>query len=731
MFFSLITILLAASRTGLVSGTVTDATSRLPISGASVVLIGTSSGTATTENGRFVLGPVNAGKWRLVASHVAFASETIEIEVPGHGVARVEFQLQPQVIALPGVEVASRRTRADRAVTVRELSAEQLARNAGGFVADPVRTLSFLPGVGHSTRGEWSGAYAVRGGDPDESAVFFGSTELLWPYHLLGFSSVINSDLVERISFYPSAFPARYGGALSSIVVVQPRRGKQSQGFWAYDPMNAKAAYLAELGDIRFLGSYRRTYYYVLFGPLGGGRNNRPSFSDFTGQFELSLGDWNRLRATVVNGTDQIVSDLHGETREVGESGTSFALELESDLGQANTNIQVFSNSHDFSMTPAVWPGTAQTTQRESGIRFILSFRPAAWVELGTGAELSRVGFRGNLLTPNVLTRADNGGAVFASAELSPMSWLDLNLGLRYEDVRWALDRVLEPQALLSLQASPALSFRAGFRTVHQPAYGFLRNSTASFVFDRQYDEFRLFESGTLGAKSANHYSLGGEFGLGSAGRITAETYLKNYSGLPTWQRTFQGELMAVGNHGQGNAYGLELTLEQVRLAGLTGWLTYGLAYCRKQQGGDTLLYWDRNDRRHSVNLALERRFAHELTLTAAFHLHTGAPYTPLLYTRSPHDVRSSDLNRGRSRYVIEGEKNSARVPTYHRLDLKLTKELPRLPASPYLYIELLNVYNRQNAYYLVQFEDRNGQIVTGRSDGIPLMPLIGIGGRF
>ncbi len=319
MFFSLITILLAASRTGLVSGTVTDATSKLPISGASVVLIGTSSGTATTENGRFVLGPVNAGKWRLVASHVAFASETIEIEVPGHGVARVEFQLQPQVIALPGVEVASRRTRADRAVTVRELSAEQLARNAGGFVADPVRTLSFLPGVGHSTRGEWSGAYAVRGGDPDESAVFFGSTELLWPYHLLGFSSVINSDLVERISFYPSAFPARYGGALSSIVVVQPRRGKQSQGFWAYDPMNAKAAYLAELGDIRFLGSYRRTYYYVLFGPLGGGRNNRPSFSDFTGQFELSLGDWNRLRATVVNGTDQIVSDLHGETREVGE----------------------------------------------------------------------------------------------------------------------------------------------------------------------------------------------------------------------------------------------------------------------------------------------------------------------------------------------------------------------------------------------------------------------------
>jgi len=731
LFANLITILFAALQSGLASGTVADSASGLPVGGASVVVVGSGSGTATGENGRFVLGPLNAGRCRLVASHVAFASETLEVEVPAYGVARVEFRLSPRVIALPGVEVESRSTRNDRGVTVREISAERLARNAGGFVADPVRTLSFLPGVGHSSRGEWSGAYAVRGGDPDESSVFFGNMELLWPYHLLGFSSVINSDLVDQMSFYPSAFPARYGGALSSIVVIRPRRGRQSEGFWAYDPMNAKVAYLAELGDMRFVGSYRRTYYYVLFGPLGGGSYNRPSFSDFTGQAELALGDRSRLRATVVNGTDQIVSDLHGETREVGESGTSFALELESDLGRAGTNVQVFSGSHDFGMTPAVWPGTAQTAQRESGIRFVFSGRPAGWVELSAGAELSRVGFRGNLLTPDVLTRADNGGAVFASAGLSPAAWVGLDLGLRYEDVRWALDRALEPQALLSLAAGPAATFRAGFRTVHQHAYSFLRNSCASFVFDRQYDEFRLFESGALGAKAADHYSLGGEFALGSAGRITAEAYLKDYSGLPTWQRTSQGELRAVGNRGQGEARGLELTLEQVRLAGLTGWLTYGLAWCRKQQGEDTMLYWDRNDRRHSVNLSLERRFAHELTLTATFHLHTGAPYTPLLYTRSPQDVQGSDLNRGRSRYAVEGEKNSARVPMYHRLDLKLSKELPRLPLRPHLYVELLNVYNRQNAYYLVQFEDRNGRIVTGRSDGIPLMPLIGIGGRF
>ncbi len=730
MFSSLITIFAVAVHTGLVSGTVADYASGAPIEGANVVIIGTSLGIATQSNGGFVLGPAKAGRYSITASHVAFASETLEVEVPARGVARVVFRLMPEVIAIPGVAVESRRMPGERAATTRELSGEQLARNAGGFVADPVRSLSFLPGVGHSGRGEWSGAYAVRGGDPDESSVFFGNVELLWPYHLLGFSSVINSDLVERMSFYPSGFPVRYGGALSSIVVVQPRRLNQSQGFWAYDPMNAKVAYLAELGDLRLLGSYRRTYYYVLFGPLGGGSYNRPSFSDFTGQAEFSFKDQSRLRATVVNGTDHIVSDLHGETREVDEAGSSLALEFESSLGRASTNVQVFSGSHDFSMTPASWPGTARTAQHESGIRFKCSGRPVDLLELNAGAELSRVWFTGSLLSPHELSRTDNGGAVFASAGFSPIARVGLDLGLRYEDVRWARDRVLEPWALLNLRAGSGVAFRAGFRTVHQHAYSFLRSSCASFVFDRQYDEYRLFESDALGAKAANHYSLGSEFALGNAGRITVEAYRKNYSALPTW-RTSQGEFLDVGNKGQGRVQGVELTIEQVRLAGLTGWLTYGLAWCQKQQGEDTMLYWDRNDRRHSVNLLLERRFAHDLTLTATFHLHSGAPYTPLLYTRSPQEVRSSDLNRGHSRYVIEGEKNSARVPMYHRLDLKLSKELPRLPLSPHLYVELLNVYNQQNAYYLVQFEDRDGRIVTGRSDGIPLMPLIGIGGRF
>ena len=44
---------------------------------------------------------------------------------------------------------------------------------------------------------------------------------------------------------------------------------------------------------------------------------------------------------------------------------------------------------------------------------------------------------------------------------------------------------------------------------------------------------------------------------------------------------------------------------------------------------------------------------------------------------------------------------------------------------------EIPDIRNRQNAYNLVQFEDQDGNIVTGQSTGIAFTPLIGIGGRF
>lgn len=718
-------------QTGLVRGTVADSASGVAVPGANVVLVGAGIGASTGENGEFVLGPVKAEACRLAASHIAFEPETVAVDIPANGVARVEFNLRPKVIPVPGVSVNSRRERGEQQVSVREITSEQLSRNAGGFVQDPVRSLSFLPGVGQSARGEWSGTYAVRGGETDESSVWFGNTELLWPYHLLGFSSVINPDLVDRIFFYPSVFPSRYGGALSSVAVLKPKQLAQGEGFWAYDPMNLKGAYVGNLGDIDFLASYRRTFYYVMFGPMGAGTYNRPSYSDLTAQAALPLGGPHRLRLTVVNGSDQITSTLLGVEEQMHESGTSLAGSIESDLGRVKTDLTFYSNTHDFDLTPSAWWGTATTRQNEYGLRLNATGTLSDEAEFDCGAEAGRASFTGNLLTPQILQRADNAWAVYAALSLRPLTRLGLDLGVRYEDVRWALDKVVQPRAVASLFLSDNVTLKAGYRRLYQHSYSFLRNSAASFVFDQQYDDYRLFELGALGAKQADHYSVSSEFKLAQHTRLSLEGYEKDYSNLPTWKTDDQGELYDADNLGSGYARGVEAVLEQSAVGGWSGWLTYALSWCRKQQGTDTTLYWDRYDRRHSFNLQVQKTFGPEWTIAATFHLNTGAAYTPLLYTQSPNQSNTADLRRGHSAYVIEGEKNSARIPVYHRLDFKFSYELPKLPLHPHMYIEIINVYNRQNAYNLIQFEDRNGNIVTGQSTGIAFIPLIGIGGRF
>jgi hypothetical protein len=416
---------------------------------------------------------------------------------------------------------------------------------------------------------------------------------------------------------------------------------------------------------------------------------------------------------------------------EMNESGTSLAGSIESDLGKVKSDLTFYSNTHDFDLTPSVWSGTATTRQAEYGLRLNATGTFSDELELDWGAELGRAGFTGNLLSSQVLEREDNTWAVYAALGLRPVKRFGLDLGIRYEDVRWAPDKVVQPRAVASLFLTDNITLKAGYRRLYQHSYSFLRNSSASFVFDQQYDDYKLFELGVLGAKQADHYSVSSEFKLARDTRLSLEGYLKDYANLPTWKTDAQGDLHDAGNLGSGYARGVEAVLEQSAVGGWSGWLTYALSWCRKQQGTDTMMYWDKYDRRHSFNLQVQKTFGPEWTIAATFHLNTGAPYTPLLYTQSPNGTQSADVNHGHSAYVIEGEKNSARVPVYHRLDFKLSRELPKLPLHPYMYIEILNVYNRQNAYNLVQFEDRNGNIVTGQSTGIAFIPLIGIGGRF
>lgn len=93
--------------------------------------------------------------------------------------------------------------------------------------ADIMRTIVALPGVSGGIDG--GGSLNVRGGSPDQNLVLLDGTPIFNVSHLFGIFSVFNPDIVKNADFYKGAFPARYGGRLSSIVDISLKDGDMQQ----------------------------------------------------------------------------------------------------------------------------------------------------------------------------------------------------------------------------------------------------------------------------------------------------------------------------------------------------------------------------------------------------------------------------------------------------------------------------------------------------------------------
>ena len=89
--------------------------------------------------------------------------------------------------------------------------------------ADVLKSLQMLPGV--QGGGEGRAGIFVRGGDYDQNLFMLDGITLYNPEHLQGFTSAINSDLMDDVVLYKGAFPSRFGSRLSSVIDIFLREG--------------------------------------------------------------------------------------------------------------------------------------------------------------------------------------------------------------------------------------------------------------------------------------------------------------------------------------------------------------------------------------------------------------------------------------------------------------------------------------------------------------------------
>ncbi|MFN3394009.1 MAG: hypothetical protein ACK424_05590, partial [Candidatus Thermochlorobacter sp.] len=68
---------------------------------------------------------------------------------------------------------------------------------------------------------------------------------------------------------------------------------------------------------------------------------------------------------------------------------------------------------------------------------------------------------------------------------------------------------------------------------------------------------------------------------------------------------------------------------------------------------------------------------------------------------------------------------NSARMPDYHRLDARLTYMRKWGDVNWQLYLDIMNVYNRQNVLGITQ-SARGTEIAVTEQLALPLIPTVG-----
>lgn len=207
------------------TGKVVDYDSRMPLEGITVSIPSLGKSTFTDQRGAFsFLLPVD----RLVIffSSVEYRRVSQTIYIADQESVTIELRKRPPM-ELPEVIVGNRAKDAnvsEVAMSTVNISLTHLRKTPVVFgEADILKALTLQTGI--SIIGEGAGGFSVRGGNADQNLILLDGAPVFNTSHLLGFYSAVSAEAVQDFTLYKGAFPASYGGRLSSLLSLNVRPG--------------------------------------------------------------------------------------------------------------------------------------------------------------------------------------------------------------------------------------------------------------------------------------------------------------------------------------------------------------------------------------------------------------------------------------------------------------------------------------------------------------------------
>ena len=748
-----------------VSGLITDAASGETLIGAGATV--GKDGAVTNNFGFYSLSiPKSAEKVEISYSYVGYTTQTIS--VPAQKDTTVNVTLVPGASLQEAVVTAQK----ESGIEATKMSAIEVPiaaiKSAPALFgeADVLKTIQMLPGVQGGTEG-FSGLY-VRGGGPDENLLMLDGIPIYNAEHMLGIFSVFQPEAVKKITLYKGAFPARYGGRISSILDVRTNDGNlyETHGSFGVSMISDKLHLEGPLwkGKTSYSISGRGMHTLLLTPILKlTGFDGNYFFYDLDAKLTHRFSDRDRLYFNVYNGLDDF---YYKNTDDYTNGMTGGAITDNQNLGirWGNTvaalrwnhvmnpklfaNTTVAYNRYKMKMgsdlvSKEVQPnGTIDNNQYNfdyrSGMRdwvakvdFDYTPTPSQQVKFGAGYTF-------HTFIPETLTtfaQEISGGAVQLDTTINMKSNAaqighEANLYIE-DDIRLGSRVTLNPGLHASLFGTQGKTYWS-LEPRMSAKVNFTQDWSAKASYSRMSQYVHLLSSSQLSLpidlwvpitknirpETSNQYSLG-----------------FYYNGIPGWEFSLEGYYKSINNVleykegvaflfdssgwenkvevGSGRAMGLELFIEKT-MGKTTGWLGYTLAKSDRLfptiNHGERFPY--RYDRRHNINLVVNHKFNEKFDLSATWNYASGGvttlPERTIVMMSPTGDYRYSDLVTSRNNY---------RLPSSHTLNLGFNFHKKHNRGEGIWNLSVYNAYNHMNPS-LVLKENDTTEIMSSNPDG-------------
>lgn len=743
-----------------ITGVVVGEADGLPLAHV-VVLVRETGGFAETDaEGRFAVEVSAAGWFTLEAIREGYVRWQWGVAVSGDvPEVTVDITLTPiprflsEVVVTPsryalygsGTELATSLTRQE---------VERLPHLA----QDAFRAVRWLPG----TAGEdFSALINVRGGEVDETLVLIDGLEVQKAFHLEelfgGVQSVVDAEAVDDLEFMSGGFPVEFGDRMSGVI----RMGTTASGP-SRTTLGASTTHvgLSSAGPFgagrgRWLLSVRRTNLDNVIRWIDPESGLVPRFYDALGKVSCTLGDHTVLSADVLGAWDRTrytEEDVGAATFEEMSSRSSGryawlrldtapkrGLLVSTALSASAVDRDVTGSIDEPSQTGSVddrrsaeFLALKQDWNLDRGDAHALKWGFELRRARGRYHHVSRSEIRDVLFTPepgevvvrdrdlDLAPRGDFIGA-YAADRVRLSDGLVAELGLRWDRQTHTDGSQLSPRL--------NLAWNLGERTTLRGAWGLYHQS-------HHIDELQVSDGldDFQPAQRSEHrmLSLVHELGRGIALRV--DLYQKKLTGVRARYENLlnpieifpelESDRVLVAPD-RSDARGVEIVLRQDGRRRWSWWLSYARARTQDELGGEWVPR--SRDQPHTASFSLNYSPGDAWNLNLSGLYHTGWPRTPILGSLEPGP------DGGERLVPYLGPRNSERYPDYLRLDLRASCRFERGPGTWTVFLEVMNLLNRDNQRGLKRivdyYVDDDGTVRTVPvfRSGFPLLPSLGV----